>query len=174
MKLKEYQASALDTFTRWLEFLADARAETLTRISALKNAEVTTTSEDRNYPKMAWKEMDRSGYLPPTAGAYVSRTDGAGRPIPHTCFKIPTGGGKTLMAASALERLNRQTGLTLWLIPTKAIFDSGHYPTLFPDIDDRRSEAVLLEKHPDLERSGEEGPIKRSLFNVFKMLRLDA
>ena len=53
---------------------------------------------------------------------HVNRTDGGGRPIPHICFKVPTGGGKTLLAAAALERLNRQTGLTLWIVPSKAIY----------------------------------------------------
>ena len=53
---------------------------------------------------------------------YVTRTDDAKRPIPHVCFKVPTGGGKTLLAASALERLHRQRGLTLWIVPTKAIY----------------------------------------------------
>ena len=52
----------------------------------------------------------------------MERTDGAGRPIPHVCFKVPTGGGKTLLASSALERLNRHTGLTLWITPTRAIY----------------------------------------------------
>ena len=30
---------------------------------------------------------------------------------------------KTLLAAAALERLNRQTGLTLWIVPSKAIYN---------------------------------------------------
>ena len=53
----------------------------------------------------------------------MSRRDDAGRPIPHVCFKVPTGGGKTLLAAAALHRLNRQTGLTLWITPTRAIYE---------------------------------------------------
>ena len=53
----------------------------------------------------AWRE---AGSVAETAGQYVSRTDDAGRPIPHICFKVPTGGGKTLLAAAALQRLNRQ------------------------------------------------------------------
>ena len=168
----------------------------------------------------------------------MSRTDDARRPIPHICFKIPTGGGKTLLAAAALQRLHRQTGLTLWITPTRAIFeqtkatlknrehayrqmlerasggrvkllekddlftradvanylcvmllmlpaanrqkgreflrmfrDSGRYPTLFPDSDDALGHGRLLSVYPDLERTAEDGPVKHSLFNVFKMLR---
>ena len=143
-----------------------------------------------------------------------------------------------MLAAAALERLNRQTGLTLWITPTRAIYeqtksalrnrehpyrqmlerasggrvkllekddlftradaanylcvmllmlpaanrqkgreflrmfrDSGRYPTLFPDSDDALGDAKLLNQHPDLERISENGPVKHSLFNVFKMLR---
>ena len=49
--------------------------------------------------------------------------------------------------------------------------DSGRYPTLFPDSDDALGDARLLNEHPDLERTSENGPVKHSLFNVFKMLR---
>ena len=182
--------------------------------------------------------MKNAGRVADTAGEYVSRTDDAGRPIPHTCFKVPTGGGKTLLAAAALKQLRRQTGLTLWVTPTRAIYeqtksalrnrehpyrdmlekasagrvkllekddlftrddvanylcimllmlpaanrqqgrdflrmfrDSGRYPTLFPDIDDLLGGARLLNDYPDLERTSEDGPVKHSLFNVFKMLR---
>ena len=134
--------------------------------------------------------------------------------------------------------MNRQNGLTLWIVPTKAIYqqtkkalwnkehpyrdmlerasggrvkvleketqfsradvehylcvmllmlpaanrqkgrdflrmfrDSGRYPTLFPDSDDALGDARLLNEYPDLERTSENGPVKHSLFNVFKMLR---
>ena len=53
----------------------------------------------------------------------MSRSDDAGRPIPHVCFKVPTGGGKTLLAAAALQRLDRPQGLTLWITPTRAIYE---------------------------------------------------
>ena len=36
--------------------------------------------------------------------------------------KVPTGGGKTLLAAAALERLPWQRGLVLWVVPSKAIY----------------------------------------------------
>ena len=49
--------------------------------------------------------------------------------------------------------------------------DSGRYPTLFPDSDDVLGDGRLLQDHPDLERASEDGPVKHSLFNAFKMLR---
>ena len=75
----------------------------------------------RDYPRRAWQRLAEAGGVADTAGQYASRTDAAGRPIPHICFKVPTGGGKTLLAA-ALQKLRRQTGLTLWIAPTRAIY----------------------------------------------------
>lgn len=238
MELKEYQAAALQDFGRWRKALEKARAESDKKESMLQNAGMRVSEEDRNYPKFAWEELRKVGGVAGTAGEYVSRTDAAGRPIPHVCFKVPTGGGKTLLAAASLGRLHRPTGLTLWIVPSRAIYeqtraalrnrehpcrhqlemasggrvkllekddhftradaanylcvmllmlpaanrqkgkeflrmfrDSGRYPTLFPDGDDVFGEERLLQDYPDLERASENGPIKHSLFNVFKTLR---
>ncbi len=240
MELKDYQASALDDFTRWLDVLNDAQIQVDSAIVALTNAgaDVSILDAVRNYPQAAWQQLQANGGVPATAGEYVSRTDEAGRPIPHICFKVPTGGGKTLLAAAALERLNKQTGLTLWITPTRAIYqqtkdalknrehpyrqmlerasggrvkllekddlftaadvenylcvmllslsaanwqkkkdflrmfrDSGRYPTFFPDSDVALADAGLLNAYPDLERTSKDGPVKHSLFNVFKMMR---
>ena len=241
MELKEYQADALAQFGHWLHALAAARIESETTVSAVSDIGVTPTVEMRDYPRKAWGLLAAEGGVPYPADGYVPRTDDADRPIPHICFKVPTGGGKTLLAAAALERLNRQTGLTLWLVPTKAIYeqtkqalwnrehpyrqmlerasggrvkmlekddqfsradvahylcvmlvmlpaanrqkgkeflkmfrDSGRYPTLFPDEDDILGDGKLLAEYPDLERidpADQRSPIKRSLFNVLKMLR---
>ena len=238
MELKEYQSVALDAFVRWWNRLATARTQADTAITALREAGVDIPADLRNYPKTAWQQLAQSGGVADGNIPYVDRTDEAGRPIPHICFKVPTGGGKTLLAAAALQRLNRQTGLTLWITPTRAIYeqtnralrnrehpyrqtlemasggrvkllekddlftaadvanylcvmllmlpaanrqkgrnflrmfrDSGRYPTLFPDNDDARGDARLLQEYPDLERTSDDGPVKHSLFNVFKMLR---
>ena len=120
MELKEYQAGALEAFCRWHDALASAQEKAETAIAALHNVGVEVPNDLRNYPKTAWEQLAQSGGVAGTG--YVSRTDGAGRPIPHICFKVPTGGGKTLLAAATLERLNRQSGLTLWITPTRAIY----------------------------------------------------
>ncbi len=246
MELKEYQERTLNTFTRWLSALEKAQSNADAAIAALQGvgADIPIPDDIRNYPKAAWQALADVGEIASTAGEYVSRTDGANRPIPHVCFKVPTGGGKTLLAAAALERLNRPTGLTLWIVPTKAIYaqtkdalwnrdhpyrqmlerasggrvkllekdepftradienylcvmllmlpaanrqkgkeflrmfrDSGRYPTLFPDSDDALGDGRLLGQYPDLDRTHMlermlgRGPVKHSLFNVFKMLR---
>ena len=240
MELKDYQANALEAFAAWLDALTSARLQSEAAVNALKQAgpAITISEELYNYPKVAWQQLKDAGRVADTAGEYVSRTDDANRPIPHVCFKVPTGGGKTLLATAALQRLRRQTGLTLWVMPTRAIYeqtkaalrsrehpyrqmleiasagrvkllekddlftkadienylcvmllmlpaanrqrgrdflrmfrDSGRYPTLFPDSDDLLGDARLLNDYPDLERITGDGPVKHSLFNVFKMLR---
>ena len=238
MELKEYQSRALEAFSRWLRALAEARQESATAVGALQKAGVDVPYDIRNYPETAWRKMAAAGGVADRGGHYADRTADAGFPIPHACFKVPTGGGKTLLAAAALERLNRPTGLTLWITPTRAIYqqtrialrnrahpyrhllerasggrvkvlekddpftaadvanylcmmllmlpaanrqkgkeflrmfrDSGRYPTLFPDSDDLLGDGRLLHEHPDLECTSDGGPVKHSLFNVFKMLR---
>ena len=123
MELKEYQQQALATFDRWREELDRAGVESSKRTAALKSVGAEVTPADRNYPALAWKALADKGEVAEGTGPYVSRTDASSRPIPHACLKVPTGGGKTLLAAAALERLNRPTGLTLWMIPTRAIYE---------------------------------------------------
>lgn len=238
MELKNYQVAALEAFVAWRNALTHEGVKSERDVATLEGIGIDVPEDVRNYPKSAWQQLAKSGGVADSAGVYASRTDDAGRPIPHVCFKVPTGGGKTLLAAAALERLNRQTGLTLWITPTRAIYeqtkaalknrehpyrqmlerasggrvmllekddlftradaanylcvmllmlpaanrqkgreflrmfrDSGRYPTLFPDSDDAMGDAKLLNQHPDLERTSENGPVTHSLFNVFKMLR---
>ena len=106
----------MDAFTRWLEALEETQHTSKTAIEALKQAGVDGIPDElQNYPQKAWQNLKQNDGVAPTAGDYVTRTDDAKRPIPHVCFKVPTGGGKTLLAAAALERLHRQRGLTLWI-----------------------------------------------------------
>ena len=237
MELKEYQNDTLDAFDRWRRKLDEAREESQRQTAALVEAGASVPAEIGNFPKTAWGRLADDDGVADSAGPYVDREDGAGRPIPHVCFKIPTGGGKTLLGAAALERLGRQTGLVLWIVPSRAIYaqtraafrsrehpcrqtlerasggrvkilekderftagdvanrlcvmllmlpaanrnrnrdflrmfrDSGRYPTLFPDSDDVRRNAELLERCPDL-ATGDGGMVRHSLFNAMKMLR---
>lgn len=121
MELKEYQRRALDAFVRWRGALEEAWEETEKRVALLEGAEMSVSEGDRNFPRRAWKrfgETEEGGAWRP----HVDRTDEAGRPIPHICFKIPTGGGKTLLGAAALGRLRDRTGLVLWIVPSRAIY----------------------------------------------------
>ena len=123
MELKEYQADAIESFGRWLDALEQSRQESVDDSEYYFSRDRPIPEGIRNFPKNAWEKLQKSGGLPESAGTYVERTDEADRPIAHVCFKVPTGGGKTLLAAAALERLHRQTGLVLWVTPTTAIYD---------------------------------------------------
>ena len=124
MELKEYQRGALDALARWLETLEETQRELETLIEMFRQAPTNLPIPDelRNYPRSAWRKLTEDGGVAATAGEYVDRTDEANRPVPHICFKVPTGGGKTLLAAAALERLRWQRGLVLWVVPSKAIY----------------------------------------------------
>ena len=125
LELKEYQRGALDALTRWLETLKETQRELETMIEMFRQAPTNLPIPDelRNYPKAAWQKLKENGGVAATAGEYIDRTDEANRPIPHICFKVPTGGGKTLLAAASLEHLPWQRGLVLWIVPSKAIYD---------------------------------------------------
>ena len=127
LELKTYQRDTLDAFSNYLEVLKEAQNTSETQLEKLREVGIDIDTgleaDIRNYPKKAWEKLAKNGDVAVTAGEYVDRKDGANRPIPHICFKVPTGGGKTLLAASALEQLHRQRGLTLWVVPTQAIFD---------------------------------------------------
>ena len=121
MELKDYQSASLDTFTRWLDVLKSEYQNAKEDVDYFREKGRDIPDDVLDYPRSAWKKMWTDDGTA-KCREYVSRSDEAGRPIPHICFKIPTGGGKTLLAAAAIERLNRQTGLILWVTPTKAIY----------------------------------------------------
>ena len=122
MEPKDYQNRALTAFEGWLKTLAEAEQDAREDVERRIQRGRPVLEEHRNYPKHAWEQMAAAGELPYVRD-YEPREDGAGRPVPHVCFKVPTGGGKTLLAAAAIERLKRPRGFFLWVIPTRAIYD---------------------------------------------------
>ena len=96
MELKMYQLGALDAFSRWLEALNEAQSASEVSIETLEQAGVNIPAEVRNYPKTAWQNLKENSGVADGQDEYVDRTDDVNRPIPHICFKVPTGGGKTL------------------------------------------------------------------------------
>ncbi len=60
---------------------------------------------------------------------YKPRQDACGRDVPTVCIKVPTGGGKTLLALEAigaayasLLRERHGTGLVVWIVPSGQIY----------------------------------------------------
>jgi len=129
IQLKPFQATVLQRLDDYLLELKQQAGKADKLAQALKVAEAEPEPTLLDFPRKAWEALKKESKLPPTfAGQpFSSRFDGAGRPIPNACLKIPTGGGKTLLAAAAVGRvfsayLGRHAGLVLWIVPNEAIY----------------------------------------------------
>ena len=114
MILKEFQKRALDEVRRYLEKLREQREKAQSVMEQYPDL-------DLDWVEQAWKRVV------PTR-AYIPRKNGLDKPLPSFCLKIPTGGGKTLLAAKVIDLVNthfrsRQTGLVLWIVPTTQIYN---------------------------------------------------
>lgn len=133
MELKEYQQGVLRKTDRYLAVLAEKRddAVAIVEFQRSRGKEASLT----NYPREAWDQLNNERVLPylrdnqgnAVVAQYLSRYDGLHRSIPNVCFKVPTGGGKTLLATATIERIQadyfkRQTGFVLWVVPSDAIY----------------------------------------------------
>ena len=130
MQLKNYQQKAIDDLDRWLDALKSAREEITDAEEFYAQKKKPVPDGQKNYPHAAWHILKEQGNLPRIeedgkmeAPDHISRTATSGAPIPHVCLKVPTGGGKTLLGVAALERIRRDTGLVLWIVPTRAIYE---------------------------------------------------
>ena len=85
MKLKEYQEHAMQEVKTYLEQLALWRGKMFVDGEWLGD-----------FSEKAWEKAE-------VGRSYVKRKDGAGRPLPTFCLKIPTGGGKTLLAVKTID-----------------------------------------------------------------------
>ena len=122
MELKDYQTRTLDAFIKWRHQLTVTETQSEAAVAALQQVVADIPPDIRNYPKSAWQKLAANGEVAYSSRPYVDRTAAAGFPVPHVCFKVPTGGGKTLLGAAALERLDRNNGLVLWMVPSNAIY----------------------------------------------------
>jgi len=119
MELKKYQRRVIDEVQAYLVELAKEQA-TGNRHAALD----------------AWEKLRVPGRR------YIERRNKLGKDMPNFCLKVPTGGGKTLLAtqvlgsiySTILEKRNG-AGLVLWVVPSdqiykdtlKALRDRNHF-----------------------------------------------
>ncbi len=114
MILKEYQKRALETVREFLQLLSAWREKAEKALDL--DAEM-----DFDWVAKTW-EKAAAPRLP------LPRRNGLGERLPSFCLQVPTGGGKTLLAAKVIDLVNthyrrRQTGLTLWIVPTTQIYN---------------------------------------------------
>lgn len=133
MELKDYQQRALDTLDRHLDALETARQQADSVAESLsfnEEAWELVREQVEDYPRAAWNALSGASVVPGVANSrgqieipdHNPRTSASGKPIPHVCLKVPTGGGKTLLGVEAVRHLKIGTGFVLWLVPTKAIY----------------------------------------------------
>lgn len=85
-----------------------------------------------DFPRLAWEHLKELGWLPAIRRAvpYSGRKDGMGNDVPNVCLKVPTGGGKTLLAAYGVSHImgryfQRNHGIVLWIVPNDAIYSQA-------------------------------------------------
>jgi type III restriction enzyme len=135
IQMKPFQSTVLDQLARYLDELKKHAAQSWAAVSALQAMEgmEDLTREAADFPKKAWAVLKQRHALPPAfaeqpySSRWTGELRGAGRAIPNVCLKVPTGGGKTLLAAASVAKvftayLNRHTGLVLWVVPNEAIY----------------------------------------------------
>ncbi|QFY42677.1 restriction endonuclease subunit R [Candidatus Methylospira mobilis] len=158
MELKDYQIKVLDYLESYLAELKAQKSEKQDYFEFLKGkGKEAVHPEKSDYCQLAWESLKAK--MAVYRSNYTVRNDGMRRNIPNVCFKVPTGGGKTLLATAAIQRINqdyfkRNNGFVLWIVPSETIYtqtskqlrDKEH---TYRQMLDRASggRTLILEKH---------------------------
>lgn len=115
MRLKHYQERVIKALKDYLSELDIARNEYEEMLAIKPNL-----AKHINFPKDAWEKSTGKTI-------YHSKTNGLNEPLPDIYLKVPTGGGKTLLACHSIDLiqksyLKKQTGLILWIVPSTQIY----------------------------------------------------
>lgn len=111
MILKDYQEQTLVQVRQFMDHLASRRAKVLEM----------DPDQTLDWVAAAWRDTGKPESLTP-------RRNGLGHPLPCYCLKVPTGGGKTLLAVKVIDLVNshfrrHRSGLVLWVVPTTQIYN---------------------------------------------------
>lgn len=114
MELREYQKKVTLKLSDYLTALVEQKD----RYERVKEADAELAN-DIHFPAKAWQAIGLDNY--------TKSFNGLHQPVPNLYFKVPTGGGKTLLACHSIDLinkiyLNKQNGMVLWIVPTTQIY----------------------------------------------------
>lgn len=114
MELKFYQVKVLEKVKNYLDALVASRQKYIKALEV--DPEI---GREFDFPSKAWEKI--------VGGNYTKKKNGLGEPLPDFYLKVPTGGGKTLLACHSIDLINKsylkkQTGLVLWIVPSTQIY----------------------------------------------------
>ncbi|WP_110111314.1 DEAD/DEAH box helicase family protein [Bacillus sp. CGMCC 1.16541] len=115
MELKDYQLNAIKTVENYLNILK-AEYDDLQELKEVK----PKIASKINFTSEAWDKLE--------INKYNNKKNGLGEDVPNICLKVPTGGGKTLLATYSIDLINthylrKQTGFVLWIVPSSQIYN---------------------------------------------------
>jgi type III restriction enzyme len=115
MKLKLYQEKVLDKLKEYLSALADFRTKYREAYALMPEI-----AKGFDFPKKAFELVNNKP-------GYHTKTNSINEQLPDIYLKVPTGGGKTLLACHSIDLiqkqyLQKQTGLVLWIVPSTQIY----------------------------------------------------
>ena len=114
MELKDYQIKVVEKLKEYLLALDDERKAYFEMLKIKPDY-----AKFIDFPREAWQKS--------VGTIYHSNKNGIGEHLPELYLKVPTGGGKTLLACHSIDLVNKiylkkQTGLVLWIVPTTQIY----------------------------------------------------
>lgn len=128
MELKDFQDAVLKKFNAYLDELYKQKTNS-DEVEILSKEKPKLNIPVPDYCMNTWDELKAQGLLPSLRATipYSPRIDGIGRNVPNLTLKVPTGGGKTLLATASVSRifgryLSSNTGFVLWIVPNEAIY----------------------------------------------------
>lgn len=128
MEFKDYQDDVLNKLDAFLDELR-IQKENAIEVEQLKLANPKLKIPIPDFCGDAWEQQQVKGLLPKIRVKipYSPRSDGTGKQVPNLTLKIPTGGGKTLLASASVSKifgryLSCNTGMVLWIVPNEAIY----------------------------------------------------
>jgi type III restriction enzyme len=119
MQLKEYQSKVIEQVTKYLDVLDGARKDYLQIFNI--NPEIAKSVD---YTKTAWDKIGKHTQ-------YKTLVNGLNLYAPSICLKVPTGGGKTILATHCIDEIQhryikQKTGVVLWIVPSTQIYNQTY------------------------------------------------